>query len=702
MNKIIVSALLLSGMAVNAQQQQVGINTAEPKATLHVEAGASENKGVIIPRITAAEMKTMTAGLGADHHSMMTYLKEQMPTADRTGKLVDVAEPGYYFYDNTTGVQKWKALGGEQDLRMVGTTGHPGSYNHLTKDAGIGGNGTSLGEGDGNIGIGKYTFNGFTNNSDLTGRINIALGRQTYNFQNGAATMSGNSNTGIGEILYDFQNGGSMQGGRNIAMGDGIYTFQKTNAQFSNTASSNMGIGSSLFNLRNGDLTGSNNIGLGLGLYYLASGNMAGESNIGIGTYSYSMRNGDITATSNIALGHKIYRLNKTSTSSISGSSNIGIGGNLYVLESGSITGHKNIGVGDYVFNLSSGELSGNENIGIGVNTMWGLSAGITGNSNIGIGSNSITSYGGITGNHNIALGSEAMHSGHKIAGTDNIAIGRGALNSGSSHDIGSYNIGVGYQALIDGMGKGNANIHIGNKYVGTPVTGQLNQVVAIGNEINGLTSSNTDSNVILLGKTGSNAPKVGIGTYKPGAKLEVNTGSTAGAVKIVDGTQGAGKVLTSDVNGLATWKEQRLVMIQGVKGSGVTIPVNGGTYIYTGSYITLPPGKYMVTVQNLMTTVSAYSDGHIWLRSTFSDSRTTFSRTSDIPSTGGNLISGLLPKGALFSMINGSVIINNTGTSPKTYYYWAGDVFGTPGTSTPLRDFGSHSEWSMTAIPIQ
>ena len=106
MNRIIFSALLLSGVAVNAQQQQVGINTAEPKATLHVEAGASENKGVIIPRITAAEMKAMTAGLGADHHSMMTYLKEQMPTAYRTGKLVDVAEPGYYYYDNTAGVQK--------------------------------------------------------------------------------------------------------------------------------------------------------------------------------------------------------------------------------------------------------------------------------------------------------------------------------------------------------------------------------------------------------------------------------------------------------------------------------------------------------------------------------------------------------------------------------------------------------------------
>ena len=41
----------------------------------------------------------------------------------------------------------------------------------------------------------------------------------------------------------------------------------------------------------------------------------------------------------------------------------------------------------------------------------------------------------------------------------------------------------------------------------------------------------------------------VGIGTITPGAKLEVN-----GQVKITDGTQGVGKVLTSDANGFASW----------------------------------------------------------------------------------------------------------------------------------------------------
>lgn len=42
----------------------------------------------------------------------------------------------------------------------------------------------------------------------------------------------------------------------------------------------------------------------------------------------------------------------------------------------------------------------------------------------------------------------------------------------------------------------------------------------------------------------------VGIGVENPTKKLEV-----AGSVKITDGTQGAGKVLTSDANGNATWQ---------------------------------------------------------------------------------------------------------------------------------------------------
>ena len=132
---------------------------------------------------------------------------------------------------------------------------------------------------------------------------------------------------------------------------------------------------------------------------------------------------------------------------------------------------------------------------------------------------------GGIVGNYNIALGYHSMSPSGKIAGTDNIAIGYYALRPSGSVDIGSYNIGIGNWALWGDMAKGNANIQLGNYYVGSPVPGQLNNVVAIGNEMNGLTYSNTDSNTILLGVRSSspNSPKVGVGTYKPQAKLDVN-----------------------------------------------------------------------------------------------------------------------------------------------------------------------------------
>jgi hypothetical protein len=50
-----------------------------------------------------------------------------------------------------------------------------------------------------------------------------------------------------------------------------------------------------------------------------------------------------------------------------------------------------------------------------------------------------------------------------------------------------------------------------------------------------------------LINGVGGN---VGIGTNSPSAKLDV-----AGTVKIADGTQGAGKVLTSDASGNATWQ---------------------------------------------------------------------------------------------------------------------------------------------------
>ncbi len=60
-------------------------------------------------------------------------------------------------------------------------------------------------------------------------------------------------------------------------------------------------------------------------------------------------------------------------------------------------------------------------------------------------------------------------------------------------------------------------------------------------------------------GDTQANA-KVGIGTNAPDTKLHISTGGTDTApiagFKLEDGTQGEGKVLTSDTNGVGTWRD--------------------------------------------------------------------------------------------------------------------------------------------------
>ena len=248
------------------------------------------------------------------------------------------------------------------------------------------------------------------------------------------------------------------------------------------------------------------------------------------------MQNGNITNTAqyNIALGKDIYRLSNSSGSTFSGDSNIGIGNQVYTIISGNLTGTKNIGLGQGAFTVFGGDLSGHHNIALGSATMNTNTSGgdLSGNYNTAVGYNSMYTKSGITGGYNLALGHQAMriYQG-KIAGDNNIAIGSVVLNHYTNGDLGSHNIGIGYGALTD-MGRGNGNVQLGNSTIGSIKSGELNNVVAIGNWMNNLTTSNTDSNTILLGNQSSNpnSPKVGVGTYKPQAKLDV-----AGAVRVAD-----------------------------------------------------------------------------------------------------------------------------------------------------------------------
>ena len=130
---------------------------------------------------------------------------------------------------------------------------------------------------------------------------------------------------------------------------------------------------------------------------------------------------------------------------------------------------------------------------------------------------------------------------------------GNGAIDARDSIFIGSF---AGLTDTVDNTATpGDSSIAIG-RYSGT---GGYSNSIAIGHGvINSAARQLNIGNVIYStsiynSDTPSAAPTggyVGIGTNNPGAELEV-----AGQVKITGGVPGAGKVLTSNADGLATWE---------------------------------------------------------------------------------------------------------------------------------------------------
>ena len=169
-----------------------------------------------------------------------------------------------------------------------------------------------------------------------------------------------------------------------------------------------------------------------------------------------------------------------------------------------------------------------------------------TGYHNSAMGVNAL--YYNTTGNYNSAMGVQALF--NNTAGYYNSAMG---VNSLSSNTTGYSNSAMGMNAgryIADGVTTNqisNNSVYLGY-LTKSLASGDTNEIVI------GASATGLGSNTVVLGNdsilTTALRGNVGIGTTGPGAKLEV-----AGQVKITGGVPGAGKVLTSDAAGLATWE---------------------------------------------------------------------------------------------------------------------------------------------------
>ncbi len=136
----------------------------------------------------------------------------------------------------------------------------------------------------------------------------------------------------------------------------------------------------------------------------------------------------------------------------------------------------------------------------------------------------------------NTAVGSLAME--NITEGIANTAVGQSALNNNT---VGKQNVVMGNMALYSNSA-GNYNISIGD-HSGYSSTGS-------GNIFIGYLAGyyETGSNKLYIANSSTNTPLIG-GDFSA-AQVDIN-----GTIKITGGNPGTGKILTSDVNGLASWQ---------------------------------------------------------------------------------------------------------------------------------------------------
>ncbi len=234
-----------------------------------------------------------------------------------------------------------------------------------------------------------------------------------------------------------------------------------------------------------------------------------------------------------------------------------------------------------------------------------------------------------------------------------------------------------------------NAQVSINTK---NPNTGALH-IDSKGNNPLVATNSSSEDDVFI-----SSQGQIGIGTVTPASQLHVVSNPLVSkAIMIEDGSQGYSKLFGSDSQGNGLWKYAGETQIaRGNIGNGITVVANNysssTTFVDTGSYLDLPPGRWLVTatMKIMLTNTTQNNAAAVWARSTFSNTQGGLN-SSDI--IGARYISGLGVT-ATPNTLNGFIVIVNSSQTTKRYYYSVGwfTLLAGMNTSTVISSFAANT----------
>lgn len=199
-----------------------------------------------------------------------------------------------------------------------------------------------------------------------------------------------------------------------------------------------------------------------------------------------------------------------------------------------------------------------------------------------------------IIGNGNVGIGTSTP--------TNNLSFGNAADQKIAVENSGGTNVGRNLTIASGSAGGGFNNVAGGNMIIQAGVgTGTGESTISFQNGTtlgNSPTLQTMSTKMTILGNG-----NVGIGTTTPTAKLDV-----AGTLKVVDGTQGVGKILTSDASGNASWQDppsktsafRAGAGSQAIVGFGYTIVDWNSVALNDGADFSIATDRYTAPVAGL------------------------------------------------------------------------------------------------------